>query len=279
MTLDYVQRANEIPLDLKSKKLRLLVLDALEGGGRGHLGPALSLLEIVRALYDSVLLHDPKSPLLPIRDRFILSKGHGCLGLYAVLADRGYFPTSDLKDFCRFNSNLGGHPERATLPGIEFSTGALGHGLSVGIGMAMAARLRAEKWRTFVLLGDGELNEGSVWEGAMHASQHQLGALTVIVDFNRMQASGEVDSIVSLEPLASKWKAFGFDVLEVNGHDIVDLSRVLGSSREPFGKPRAVIAHTVKGKGFASAENSTAWHHKAKISKDEIFLLRNEMSR
>ena len=278
MTVDYVQRANEIPLDLKSKKLRLLVLDALEGGGRGHLGPALSLLEIVRALYDSVLLHDPKSPLLPIRDRFILSKGHGCLGLYAVLADRGYFRTSDLKDFCSFNSNLGGHPERATLSGIEFSTGALGHGLSVGIGMAMAARLRAEKWRTFVLLGDGELNEGSVWEGAMHASQHQLGALTVIVDFNRMQASGEVDSIVSLEPLASKWKAFGFDVIEVNGHDIVDLSYVLGSSRELFGKPRAVIAHTVKGKGFASAENSTAWHHKAKISRDEISLLRDEMS-
>lgn len=279
MTVDYVQRANEIPLDLKSKKLRLLVLDALEGGGRGHLGPALSLLEIVRVLYDSVLFHDPKSPLLPLRDRFILSKGHGCLGLYAVLADHGYFPTSDLKDFCSFDSNLGGHPERATIPGIEFSTGALGHGLSVGIGIAMAARLRAEKWRTFVLLGDGELNEGSVWEGAMHASQHQLGALTVIVDFNRMQASGEVDSIVSLEPLASKWNAFGFDVIEVNGHDIVDLSHVLGSSRELFAKPRAVIAHTVKGKGLASAENSTAWHHKAKISRDEISLLRNEMSR
>ena len=279
MTVDYVQLANDIPLDLKSKKLRLLILDALEGGGRGHLGPALSLLEIVRALYDSVLLHDPKSPLLPTRDRFILSKGHGCLGLYAVLADRGYFPTSDLKDFCSFNSNLGGHPERATLPGIEFSTGALGHGLSVGIGMAMAARLRAEKWRTFVLLGDGELNEGSVWEGALHASQHQLGALTVIVDFNRMQASGEIDSIVSLEPLASKWKAFGFDVIEVNGHDIVDLSYVLGSSRELFGNPRAVIAHTVKGKGLASAENSTAWHHKAKISSDEISSLRDEMSR
>jgi transketolase len=164
------------------------------------------------------------------------------------------------------------------LPGIEFSTGALGHGLSIGIGMAMAARLRAEKWRTFVLLGDGELNEGSIWEGAMHASQHQLGALTVIVDFNRMQASGEVDSIVSLEPLALKWKAFGFDVIEVNGHDVVQLAKVLGASMELSGKPRAVIAYTVKGKGFASAENSTAWHHKAKISGDEIALLRKEMN-
>jgi transketolase len=278
MTVDFVQSANQIPLDLKSKNLRSLVLDALEGGGRGHLGPALSLLEIVRALYDSVLLHDPKFPLLPTRDRFILSKGHGCLGLYTVLADHGYFPTSALKDFCSFNSNLGGHPERVTLPGIEFSTGALGHGLSIGIGMAMAARLRAEKWRTFVLLGDGELNEGSIWEGAMHASQHQLGALTVIVDFNRMQASGEVDSIVSLEPLALKWKAFGFDVIEVNGHDVVQLAKVLGASMELSGKPRAVIAYTVKGKGFASAENSTAWHHKAKISGDEIALLRKEMN-
>lgn len=277
MNVDYVKRANEISLDPKSKSLRLLILDALEGGGRGHLGPALSLLEIVRALYDSVLFHDPQSPFLALRDRFILSKGHGCLGLYAVLAYHGYFPTSDLKYFCSFNSNLGGHPERATLPGVEFSTGALGHGLSVGIGMAMAARLRAEKWRTFVLLGDGELNEGSVWEGAMHASQHQLGSLTVIVDFNRMQASGEIDSVVSLKPLASKWKAFGFDVIEVNGHDVTQLSEVLGSSVKQIGKPRAVIAYTVKGKGFASAENSTSWHHKAKISRDEISLLREEI--
>ena len=255
-----------------------MVLDALEGGGRGHLGPALSLLEIVRALYDSVLNHDPSNPLLVSRDRFVLSKGHGCLGLFTVLADHGYFPTSELRGFCGFESNLGGHPERATLPGIEFSTGALGHGLSVGIGMAMASRLRNEKWRTFVLLGDGELNEGSVWEGAMHASQHQLGALTVIVDFNRMQASGDIDSIVSLAPLVAKWEAFGFEVTEVNGHDVEQLAEVLGNSRKPHGKPRVVIAHTVKGKGFVSAENSTAWHHKAKITKDEISSLRAEVA-
>jgi transketolase len=207
-----------------------------------------------------------------------LSKGHGCLGLFTVLADHGYFPTSELRGFCGFESNLGGHPERATLPGIEFSTGALGHGLSVGVGMAMASRLRKEKWRTFVLLGDGELNEGSVWEGAMHASQHQLGALTVIVDFNRMQASGDIDSIVSLAPLASKWEAFGFQVTEVNGHDVEQLANVLGSSINPHAKPRVVIAHTVKGKGFVSAENSTSWHHKAKITKDEISSLRAEVA-
>jgi transketolase len=277
MTTNYVELANKIALDDRSKELRSMVLDALEGGGRGHLGPALSLLEIVRALYDSVLLHDPTNPMLTNRDRFILSKGHGCLGLFTVLADHGYFPPANLKGFCSFDSKLGGHPERATLPGIEFSTGALGHGLSVGIGMAMASRLRNEKWRTFVLLGDGELNEGSVWEGAMHASQHQLGALTVIVDFNRMQASGDIDSIVSLAPLAAKWEAFGFEVTEVNGHDVDQLAEVLGNSRKPHGKPRVVIAHTVKGKGFVSAENSTAWHHKAKITKDEISSLRAEV--
>ena len=278
MTTNYVELANKIALDKRSRVLRSLVLDALEGGGRGHLGPALSLLEIVRALYDSVLNHDPTNPLLASRDRFVLSKGHGCLGLFTVLADHGYFPTSELRGFCSFESNLGGHPERATLPGIEFSTGALGHGLSVGIGMAMASRLRNEKWRTFVLLGDGELNEGSVWEGAMHASQHQLGALTVIVDFNRMQASGDIDSIVSLAPLASKWEAFGFEVTEVNGHDVEQLAEVLGKSRKPHGKPRVVIAYTVKGKGFVSAENSTVWHHKAKITKDEISSLRAEVA-
>ena len=278
MTTNYAELANKIALDKRSRVLRSLVLDALEGGGRGHLGPALSLLEIVRALYDSVLNHDPTNPLLASRDRFVLSKGHGCLGLFTVLADHGYFPTSELRGFCSFESNLGGHPERATLPGIEFSTGALGHGLSVGIGMAMASRLRNEKWRTFVLLGDGELNEGSVWEGAMHASQHQLGALTVIVDFNRMQASGDIDSIVSLTPLTAKWEAFGFEVTEVNGHDVEQLADVLGKSINPHGKPRVVIAHTVKGKGFVSAENSTAWHHKAKITKDEISSLRAEVA-
>ena len=278
MTTNYVDLAKKIILDKRSKELRSMVLDALEGGGRGHLGPALSLLEIVRALYDSVLIHDPINPTLINRDRFVLSKGHGCLSLYTVLADHGYFPISELKGFCSFDSKLGGHPERATLPGVEFSTGALGHGLSVGIGMAMASRLRNEKWRTFVLLGDGELNEGSVWEGAMHAAQHQLGALTVIVDFNRMQASGDIDSIVSLTPLVYKWEAFGFEVTEVNGHDVVQLAKVLGISTVPTGKPRVVIAHTVKGKGIASAEKSTEWHHKAKITSDEISSLRAEVA-
>lgn len=277
MAINYGELANKTSLDVRSLDLRALVLDALEGGGRGHLGPALSLLEIVRALYDFVLVHDPMNPALAKRDRFILSKGHGCLGLFTVMGDHGYFPIEELKGFCSFDSNLGGHPERATLPGIEFSTGALGHGLSVGVGMAMAARIRQEEWRTFVLVGDGELNEGSVWEGIMHASQHQLGRLTVIVDFNGMQASGSLDSIVSLTPLVQKWEAFGFETCEVNGHDIEAIRDFLKVPTNLNGRPRVLIAHTVKGKGFRSAENSTAWHHKAKITKEEIDLLRNEL--
>ena len=279
MTTDYTKLANEVNLDQRSKDLRLLVLDALEGGSRGHLGPALSLIEIIRVLYDSVLFHDSNNPLLAQRDRFILSKGHGCLGLYAVLADHGYISKSELKGYCTFESKLGGHPERATLPGVEFSTGSLGHGLSVGIGMAMACRLKGEHWRTYVLIGDGELNEGSNWEGAMHASQHQLGALTVIIDFNQMQASGRIDSILTLDPLEAKWEAFGFNVVKVNGHDLAQLEAELNSPMDSYGKPKAIIAYTVKGKGIPSAENSTIWHHKAKITQEEIAPLRLEVTK
>jgi transketolase len=279
MIVDYTKLANEIILDQRSKDLRLLVLDALEGGSRGHLGPALSLIEIVRVLYDSILYHDANNPLLAQRDRFILSKGHGCLGLYAVLADHGYISKSELKGYCNFESKLGGHPERSTLPGVEFSTGSLGHGLSVGIGMAMACRLKGEHWRTYVLIGDGELNEGSNWEGAMHASQHQLGALTVIIDFNQMQASGRIDSILALDPLEAKWEAFGFNVVKVNGHDLAQLEAELNSPMDSYGKPKAIIAYTVKGKGIPSAENSTIWHHKAKITQEEIAPLRLEVTK
>ena len=279
MIVNYTKLANEIILDQRSKDLRLLVLDALEGGSRGHLGPALSLIEIVRVLYDSILYHDANNPLLAQRDRFILSKGHGCLGLYAVLADHGYISKSELKRYCTFESKLGGHPERSTLPGVEFSTGSLGHGLSVGIGMAMACRLKGEHWRTYVLIGDGELNEGSNWEGAMHASQHQLGALTVIIDFNQMQASGRIDSILTLDPLEAKWEAFGFNVVKVNGHDLAQLEAELNSPMDSYGKPKAIIAYTVKGKGIPSAENSTIWHHKAKITQEEVAPLRLEVTK
>lgn len=277
MSTNFKQESREIKLDLRSKKLRNLVLDALSGGGRGHLGPAFSLIEIVRVLYDSVLIQDPKNPDLANRDRFILSKGHGCLGLYAVLSDFGYFPKEKLNDFCGFESILGGHPESTTIPGVEFSTGSLGHGLPFAVGTAMAARLRKEHWRTYVLVGDGELNEGSIWESAMHANQHKLGALTVIVDFNGLQASGPIDSVVTLAPLTKKWESFGFKVYEVNGHDIQALEKVLVMPFNDIGQPIAILAHTVKGKGLISAENSNDWHHKAKIAVEEIEAFREEL--
>lgn len=277
MDQNYAELARDTVLDHRSRFLRALVLDALEGGGRGHLSSALSLLEIVRVLYDDILNHNPGVPLLKSRDRFILSKGHGCLGLFAVMTDHGYFPKELLKTFCTFDSILGGHPERFTLPGVEFSTGSLGHGFSVGVGMAMAARLKQENWRTYILMGDGELNEGSVWEAAMHSSQHKLDSLTIIIDYNQKQASGTSDLIVSLSPLTEKFISFGFEVSEVNGHDVSDLAKQLKTQTLSNGKPKAIIAHTIKGKGIISAETSSAWHHKAKITKEEIGILRKEL--
>ncbi len=270
MSRDFKLESNSISLDEKSKSIRILILNALRSGGRGHLGPALSLLEITRVLYEFVLKHDPRKPDWQERDRFILSKGHGCLALFAVLADNGYFKKEELLDFCKFLSPFGGHPESATVRGVEFSTGSLGHGLPVGVGIAMAARLRKEDWRTFILMGDGEINEGSIWEAAMHASQHKLGRLCAIIDYNKMQAWGESVKILDLEPLKAKWEAFGFDVTEVNGHDISELTEVLNRKTSDVGKPQAIIAHTVKGKGISAAENSSIWHHKAKISEEEI---------
>lgn len=253
-----------------SLELRLRVLEILGNSGRGHLGPALSVIDIIDALYESVLEFDPRNSNWKSRDRFILSKGHGCLGLYVVLEKFGFFDKQKLNDFCSFNSWFGGHPESATNPGVEFSTGSLGHGLSFGVGLSIAARIKKEKWRTFVLLGDGELNEGSIWEAAAHADKHQLSNLCVIVDYNKMQASGSSNDVLDLGSLQRKFEAFGFTVIEVDGHKKSDLVQALNFDSNLQKGPLAVIAHTTKGKGIPLAENSTIWHHKAKISRDEI---------
>nr|CRH04877.1 Putative transketolase N-terminal section (TK) [Candidatus Magnetococcus massalia] len=259
------------PLDERSRALRRLVLRALDGGGRGHPGSALSLIEVLRALYDSRMSHRPAEPLWPGRDRCILSKGHGCLALYALLADHGYFPADELDGFCSFTSRLGGHPERNVLPGVEASTGALGHGLSLGAGMAMAARLKKAAWHTYVVMGDGEIDEGSVWEAALYASKHGLDNLTAIIDYNKLQSYGPVAGVQGLEPLVDKWRAFGFTVHEVDGHDVAALEATLAMPNG--GQPRAVIAHTVKGKGIPEAEDNPTWHHKSKLKPEEMELL------
>jgi transketolase len=253
------------PPDARSRALRRLVVDALAGGGRGHIGSSMSLIEILRVLYDDVLRHRPDQPDWPDRDRCILSKGHGCLALYAVLADKGYFPADTLKTFCRAGSILGGHPEAAKIPGVEASTGALGHGLSIGVGMALAQRMAKRDSRVFVVMGDGEINEGSVWEAAMSAAKHRLTNLTAVIDYNKIQSAGPTAEIFDMEPLADKWRAFGFDVAEADGHDPATLREIF--TRPPADdRPRAVIAHTVKGKGVPFAEHDPEWHHKSKVS-------------
>src|SRR5882757_7493290 len=258
------------PLDERSRHLRRLIFRAIENGGRGHIGPALSIVEIIRVLYDDFLRHDPAKPGWRERDRFILSKGHGCLGLYAVLADRGFFDVAELDRFCHFDSFLGGHPE-TVVPGVEACTGALGHGLSIGLGMALAARMTGRDSKVYVLMGDGEINEGSVWEAAACADKHRLSNLTALIDYNKIQSAGSVFEIQSMEPFADKWESFGFQVFECNGHDVDDLRKVLGNSVATAGnRPRAVICHTVKGKGIPVAENNAAWHHKSDLSEDVL---------
>ena len=260
---------NSPPLDARSRELRRLVIEAMEGGGRGHLGSALSLIEILRVLYDDIARHRPDEPNWPGRDRVILSKGHGCLALYALLADHGFFARDDLKAFCHQTSFLGGHPERGKVPGVEASTGALGHGLAIGIGMALGAKMKGDNTRVLIVMGDGEINEGSVWESAMHAAKHELGQLATIIDYNKLQSYGPTSEVLDLEPLADKWRAFGFEAVEVDGHDIDALREVL---QKPLSaeKPTAVICHTVKGKGIPFAENEAAWHHKSRIPAEQI---------
>ncbi|MGB1006597.1 MAG: transketolase [Thalassobaculaceae bacterium] len=271
MTADPIALARSLPappLDARSRYLRRLTVDALIGGERGHIGSTMSLIEILRVLYDSVLSYRPDEPDWPARDRCVLSKGHGCLALYALLADKGFFDTAALTDFCRHHSFLGGHPERGKVPGVEASTGALGHGLSLGVGMALAQRMRGRAARVFVIMGDGEINEGSVWEAAMSAAKHGLDNLVAIVDYNKIQSAGPTAVIQELEPLADKWRAFGFETVEVNGHDVAALENVLGAVPRAAGKPTAVICHTVKGKGIPFAEHDPSWHHKSKLPVD-----------
>jgi len=257
-------------MDQRSKYLRRTIVEALEGGRRGHLGSSMSMVEILRVLYDSFLKFRPHEPAWSERDRCILSKGHGCLTLYAILADKGFFPREELKTFCMPTSRMGGHPERGKLPGVEASTGALGHGLPMGVGMALAAKIRKQSYRVTVITGDGEINEGSVWEAAMSASKHKLSNLTVFVDYNKLQSYGPTREVLDLEPLADKWRSFGFAVQEVDGHDIGKLARLV--SRLPLDpqKPTAVICHTVKGKGFPFAEGKAEWHHKSGLTAKEI---------
>jgi transketolase len=262
--------ADEIALDRRSKELRKLIVRTIQAGKRGHVGAAFSVMEILRVLYDDILRYDPKNPRWPERDRCILSKGHGCIALYVILADKGFFPEEELWKFCASDGILGGHPEYGKVPGVEASTGSLGHGMSFGVGFALNAKLEGQKHRVFVILGDGECSEGSIWEAALCAAQHRLSQLTILIDYNKQQTYGTIAEVQGLEPLADKWRAFGFAVREVNGHDIEALKETLSQTPFETNKPSALICHTIKGKGTALTERNLAWHHKAKVSEAEV---------
>jgi transketolase len=258
------------PLDERSKYLRKLVVRALAGGERGHVGSSMSLIEIMRVFYDDILRYRSDEPKWTGRDRLILSKGHGCIALYVLLADKGFFPLETLDTFCRRDSILGGHPEAGKIPGVEASTGALGHGLSIGVGMALAARMESRDSRVVVVMGDGEINEGSVWEAALCAGKHGLTNLTAVIDYNKIQSAGPTSEIQDLEPLVDKWRAFNFETVEVDGHDVAALRELFARLPLSQSKPTAIICHTVKGKGISFAEHDPGWHHKSKISKDVV---------
>jgi transketolase len=268
---------NTTLIDDRSRQLREKIVRAIKAANRGHVGSAFSLVEIIRVLYDDVLKYDPANPRWPGRDRCILSKGHGCLALYAVLADKGFFPESELLRFCKPEGILGGHPEYGKVPGVEASTGSLGHGLSIGVGMALNARFEKSPHRVFVVISDGESDEGSVWEAALCAAKHKLSNLVVLVDYNKQQSYGTTYDVLDLDPLADKWRAFGFAVEEVDGHSVAELRGAL--ARTPFdpARPSIIICHTIKGKGVSFVENNLNWHHKTKISDEEMQSLMAEL--
>lgn len=228
-----------------------------------HLGSCLSCVDILIAAYFSALKIDPSKPADPDRDRFILSKGHGAAALFQVLALKGFYPEAMLESYGQDGGIFAEHPPTPDhLPGIEAATGSLGHGLPIGLGMALSARIQKREYDVTVLLGDGECNEGSVWEAAMMAAAQQVGSLMAIVDFNKWQATGRSEEVLALGPLVDKWRAFGWDAMEVDGHDMTTLTEIMGRKRSRTGKPVAVVAHTVKGKGVSFMEDDNNWHYR-----------------
>jgi transketolase len=263
-------------LDERSKHLRRVIVRVLQKARRGHVGAAYSLIEILRVLYDDILRFNPHHPKWQDRDRCILSKGHGCLALYAILADKGFFPDAELDRFCTAEGILGGHPDAGKVPGVEASTGALGHGLPIGLGMALHLRIAKSPGRVFVILGDGECNEGSVWEAALFAPMHRLDNLMAIIDFNKWQATGRSTEVLSLAPLGAKWAAFGWSTYEVDGHNVSELVETLQRLPDGSGKPVAIVAHTVKGKGVSFMEDDNNWHYRIPTA-DEVLAGKREL--
>lgn len=270
----------EADLVTTAKRLRGAILEAIAKSGSGHPGGSFSALEIILTLYSGEMRFDPKEPLWADRDRFVLSKGHGVPALYAVMAERGFFALEKLQTLRELGSPFQGHPANALMPGIEASTGSLGQGLSVAQGIALAGRLAkpASPWRTYCLTGDGELQEGQVWEAAMSAPHFGVSNLTVFVDWNNGQIDGLVEDVMPLEPLDAKWRAFGWNVLTIDGHSIPAIREACAKARSETTRPTVVLAKTTKGKGVSFMETDTVgWHGKAP-NKDELERARKELA-
>jgi transketolase len=263
-------------LERKANLIRQHVVRMVHLAGSGHPGGSLSAVEVIVALYFHVMNIDPKRPDWPDRDRFILSKGHGCPAWYATLAEKGYLPVKELDSLRKLGSRLQGHPDMKVCPGVEASTGSEGQGLSMGVGMALAARLDRKLYHVYVMIGDGELDCGQTWEAAMAASHFHVDNLTAIVDRNMLQLDGPTAQIMSVEPLADKWKAFGWHVTEIDGHNFKEILRALEKSKDVKGRPNLIIAHTTKGKGVSYMEGAVSFHGKAP-TREEYELAMEEL--
>jgi transketolase len=256
-----MQKEELFELERVALEIRRNILRLIKAGEAGHVGGALSAVEVVTALYFKLLNVDPRNPKLPERDRFVLSAGHKCLVLYAALAERGFFDKSLLDTYGALDSRLPGHPNMHKLPGVESNTGALGHGLAIAGGMALGLRLDASKARVYVLMGDGELAEGSNWEAAAAASMHKLDNLLVFVDRNQLQIGGPTIEVMSYEPLDERWRSFGWSVRTIDGHDFESVVKNAGEAPFEKGKPSLIIANTVKSKGLSFAEGKVSYHY------------------
>lgn len=256
------KRASDDELRALARKLRSHSLRMISQAKTSHIGSCLSVADILAVLYGRILRVDPKRPAWPSRDRLIVSKGHAAAIVYAAVAEAGFMPVERLAEFARNGGQLYGHVTHGGVPGIEMSSGSLGHGLPVGTGMALTGKRAGEPWRVFVVMSDGELDEGSNWEAMLFACHHQLDNLTIIIDYNKIQSLDWVDKTLRLEPLADKFRAFGWSVREADGHDVKELSSTLGTLPLEGGKPNAIIAHTVKGKGVSWMEGKVLWHYK-----------------
>ena len=269
-------------LKIIATKLRMDIIEMLAEAGSGHSGGSLSCADILACLYFSVMRHNPKDPKWRERDRFILSKGHACPALYAALAEAGYFPREEIFTLRKLNSILQGHPDMNKTPGVEFSSGSLGQGFAAAFGMALGYKIDNNPGRIFVMLGDGECQEGIVWETAMGVSHYKLDNLTAILDYNNLQIDGRVSEIMEIAPISEKFRSFGWTVYEIDGHNIEEILWALSPERIVPGKPTLIVARTIKGKGVSFMENQVDWHGKAPSKEEaEIALkeLREELER